>query len=115
MTQQIRTNNAKSNRNFNNQRPQKPENEVKERDMGQVVFYLQNMFRKVTEHLPRAKRDKNTGKPNEMYLLEREMGYLIHEMTMCAPCIQQIYITKVNEMIDDLLQQKRSKSAKKQR
>lgn len=98
--------NAK-NGNHNNQSSQT--SAPKERDLEQVVWYLNKMFNKVTAKLglERANRDNKDGTFNRMYDLERELAYLIHEMQMCAPCVQQVYIAEANNLIDSLLKESR--------
>lgn len=76
----------------------------KERDIEQVIRYLTKMFENVTQNMERPKRD-NSG-ANKLYRLQSEFAYLINEMTMCPPCLQQIPIAAANELIDSILQQK---------
>lgn len=75
---------------------------TKERDVGRIVSYLTNTFNAATSDCGKALRDKS-GKPNQLYLWQREFAYRINEVMVGPTCMLQLNIAKCNEMIDEVM------------
>lgn len=78
------------------------EKSTQTRDLSQVIKYLTSTFNTITFKLDKPGWT-STG-PNETYILQTEFAYLIHEITMGAPCMIQKNIGACNDYIDDLVQ-----------
>ncbi len=79
----------------------KQQNPIVPKDVDKIIRYLSNMFNMITKNLDRPVWSTSTG-ANETYALQTEFAYLIHEITMCAPCVMQKHISACNEFIDNL-------------
>ena len=76
--------------------------QVKEKDVGQIVRYLTSTFNQATAKLERAFRGKTTG-PNEAYILQTEFAYLLNEVMVCPRSLLQRNITECNNFIDEVV------------
>lgn len=77
--------------------------EVKEKDIGQIIRFLTNMFNQATSSLERPARNTKTGAVNEAYILQTEFAYILNELTQGPKCMQQKYIADCNEFIDQVI------------
>lgn len=77
---------------------------VKEKDIGQVIRYLVATFNQATIKLERPFRSKETG-ANQAYQLQTEFAYLLNELTQGPRCMTQKYIADCNEFIDSVVQE----------
>lgn len=73
----------------------------KEKDTQSIVKYLTTAFNIATTKLPRPIFDKETG-ANELYLLQTEFAYRLHEITLGPTCMVQKHIAACNAMIDQV-------------
>ncbi len=72
------------------------------RDLSQVIKYLTTTFNNLTSKLEKPGWT-NIG-PNQTYVFQSEFAYLIHEITMGAPCMIQKNIGACNDYIDYVVQ-----------
>lgn len=73
------------------------------RDINQIISYLNNTFKRVTEKYDRPNWNYKTG-ANNLYILQTEFAYLIHEIMIGVPCMVQRNIALCNEFIDEIVQ-----------
>jgi len=74
------------------------------RDISQIIRYLTNTFNMATSSLDRAVWATPKG-ANELYILQTEFAYLLHEVMLGPICVMQKNISACNEYIDQTIQQ----------